>query len=122
MSKYVDFSVLKGLTLVKFHGQAGGDEILLHTACGRSFRLHHYQDCCEHVYVESIVGDPQDLIGVPLTLAEEVAGETGSGEYGEHYTWTFYKLATVRGYVDIRWLGSSNGYYGEGVDFEEITA
>lgn len=83
-----------------------------------SFVFFHQQDCCERVSIEDVCGDLQDLVGEPLLLAEEVQGETPVDfNEMEHdsVTWTFYKFATRKGYVDVRWLGESNGYYSEGV-------
>ena len=84
------------------------------------FRFFHYQDCCESVYIESIVGDLSDLEGEPLLIAEEVSSETEqiNDNCSDSCTWTFYKFATRKGYVDVRWLGESNGYYSESVDLE----
>ena len=76
---------------------------------GMYFVLTHIQDCSEDVKIESIDGDLDDLIGAPLLMAEE-AVKVGSE------TWTFYKFATVKGYVTIRFLGWSNGYYSERVN------
>ena len=73
-----------------------------------------------------IVGELKDLIGSPLLMAEEVSHEGKNPEgvevpdYQDSFTWTFYKLATVKGYVTIRWYGESNGFYSESVDFVKI--
>ena len=108
-----------GKTFVQITGSVGGYEMLFETAQGERFMFAHSQDCCERVDIDDIVGDLQDLVGEPLLLAEEVQGVTPvdfNEMDHESVTWTFYKFATRKGYVDVRWLGESNGYYSEGVD------
>ncbi|ELU5588565.1 hypothetical protein SCB17_003087 [Clostridium perfringens] len=94
------------------------EEILFICNSGETYRMYHEQDCCEYVSIEDIVGDLSCLLNNPIVIAEEVT-ETGTNEWGT-YTWTFYKFATVKGYVTIRWYGESNGYYSEGVDIEKV--
>lgn len=101
------------------------EELIFTTVEGKKYKLYHWQDCCENVYIESVVGDLADLVGEPLLVAEEATGETPADfkdELSESYSWTFYKFATRKGYVDVRWLGESNGYYSESVDFCEVEA
>ena len=106
-----------GKTFVRVTGSVDSDEMLFETADGERFMFAHEQDCCETVRINDIVGDLQDLVGAPLLVAEEVQGATEPDEeHYESYTYTFYKFATRRGYVDVRWLGESNGYYSESVD------
>lgn len=111
--KITDFHQLEGKTLTACW--ATHDEVYFQITEDEVYKLYHPQDCCEEVSVESIDGDLEDLVGLPLELVEEVS-ESGDSDWGT-FTWTFYKLATVRGYVTIRFYGSSNGYYNESVSF-----
>ena len=127
MSDEAKFSDLLGKTLISIEGGAGSDEVVFRCSDGSVFKQYHSQDCCEHVTVESIVGDVADLLGTPILVAEEsTSGETPAGyehEYEpESVTWTFYKLRTFVGSLDIRWLGESNGYYSESVEFVRVAA
>lgn len=121
-NKSVEFDVLKGKVLKSV--TENGDSMDFETVDGKKYSMYHCQDCCESVYIESITGDLQDLVGSEILLAEEsVSGENPEGfvkEYQESFTWTFYKLATIKGYVDIRWYGESNGYYSESVNLYEV--
>ena len=80
------------------------------------WRMYHCQDCCEHVRLADIVGDLDDLIGSPIVEAEEINNKQIDTNYGSQ-TWTFYRFSTAKGTVTLRWLGESNGYYSEEVDF-----
>ncbi len=91
------------------------------------FRFYHAQECCEEVAIEDVVGDLEDLIDAPVLVAEETVGWSTPGEevmrrlgaepLDDSWTWTFYRFATVKGTVTVRWYGSSNGYYSERVSF-----
>lgn len=82
----------------------------------KKYKFHHNQDCCESVCIEEIHGDIIDLIGNPILYAEEISSNSND-DYGIE-KWTFYKFATIKGSVTVRWYGSSNGYYGINVDFD----
>jgi hypothetical protein len=84
------------------------------------------------VWLEEVIGDLDDLVGSEILEAEEATNrkenpperfksdEEDRDYYGDYmvesYTWTFYKLGTMKGHVTLRWYGTSNGYYGESVD------
>lgn len=87
---------------------------------GRQVVMCHEQDCCEFVYLHDINGELEDLVGHPLLMFEEVVNDRTGEIGGETQTWTFYKMSTIKGYVTMRWLGTSNGYYSESVDVVEI--
>jgi hypothetical protein len=113
--RYANIETLLGKTLTNI--DAGEYEIRFTTDEGNTYLMYHEQDCCESVYVEDIAGDLEDIVNAPILLAEEVVSESEIGQWGDSSTWTFYKLATIRGTITIRWIGSSNGYYSESVDF-----
>jgi hypothetical protein len=97
------------------------DELIFTISDDEKYKMYHSQDCCESVVIDDIVGDLKDLIGSPILIAAEVCNDfSAKDSYDESFTWTFYKLATVKGYVNIKWYGTSNGYYSENVDFERI--
>ena len=119
----MEITELIGKTLTEIINN-DNEELIFVCDNGDKYKLYHEQDCCENVSIEDINGDLSDLIGKPILKAEESTSEKNpidldSPSYQDCFTWTFYRLATIKGYVDIRWYGESNGYYSEEVDFRK---
>jgi hypothetical protein len=117
MKSKLDFSDLVGGVIIEIKGlQSGSDEIIFVLKDGRKLTMYHDQDCCENVAVEDFEGDILDMLNTPILKAEMSTNQNDPEEdAGDSFTWTFYKLATIKGSLDIRWYGTSNGYYSEEV-------
>jgi hypothetical protein len=121
---------LKGNVITKIeirrNRKEDDDDIIFHLENGDSYIMFHEDDYCERVDIEDICGDINDVLNSPILLAEKVTNKTDSprldkyGESDDSYTWTFYKLSTIKGSVTIRWYGESNGYYSEEVNFKRL--
>src|SRR5690606_29788225 len=105
----VDIKDLAFRTLIRIEiiYKSDGDRIIFETE-DKFYVMSHERDCCEKVYIKSIDGEIPDLIGSQILKAEESKSVKESDDYPDHTTWTFYKLATQKGYVDISWYGESN--------------
>lgn len=83
--------------------------------------MQHIQNCCETVELEDIIGNLDRHIGATLVSIEErVSQSEDLPQTDDSNTWTFYTIITSKGYIDLRWHGSSNGYYSESVDLQFI--
>ena len=111
--------ILKDVQVTKYTpGKNESDEIHFIFTDNTEYKMYHDNDCSEHVEIEDVTGDLDDLIDSPLIVAEEVTSRDSVAS--ESGTWTFYKFATAKGYVDIRWYGESNGYYSEVAQFKQF--
>lgn len=120
---YDNINILTGLTLEKFEVES--NERILIQASGRKFVMYHSQDCCETVVIDSIDGKPERAIGEQIIDATEHTNrdKPKDEDYNpESFTWTYYTIRTQSETIVIRWYGTSNGYYSEAVDFEEVSS
>ena len=113
-----------GKTIVEIRGAcSGSNHISFKFSDNTYMKMYHSQSCCENVEVDDIVGDIDDLINAEILGAELVQSSDDGNpkdQYDYSYTWSFYKFRTHKGYVDLRWYGSSNGCYSETVDIEYV--
>lgn len=115
------FDDLIGKTFAAVTVTNGNEEMRFLLPDGTGWRFYYEYECCASCSIVDIVGNLADIVGLPIVVAEEISsGDAKPPEDAESYTWTFYRFATVKGTVTVRWLGESNGYYSESVTFEKF--
>jgi hypothetical protein len=118
-------SELEGL-IVDHIDDVGGDQLMITTSCGRRFVFQHYQDCCESVKIYDTKGDLKSLEGHTLISVDMEAYHEDPDDvniednWRDSWTWTDITFRTTHATVISRWLGESNGYYGEDVSLDEL--
>lgn len=118
MAKRIEFSYLKGKVIKRILGlEEESGKVLIETAEGDIIKMYHDQDCCEYVRIADVNGDIESVVGTEIIVAEERTSSADE-DVSMSGTWTFYTIRTIKGTLDIRWLGESNGYYSERVDID----
>ncbi len=104
-----DFGELVGKQLVQIRGaHPESERITFEFLDGSRYILEPEMFGDEDVYVkvECIVGNLQDLIDTPI-LRAEISTEDWCDSRA---IWTTFKLITIRGEVNITWLGETRGF------------
>lgn len=109
-----DLSVVIGTVFTAVEGAEPDSDCLSLSNDSVLLAVVHEADCCESVSIAQVDGDPADLIGSPILMAEVVNNVDGPNSGGDSSsTWTFVKFSTEKGFVTFRWYGTSNGCYSE---------
>ena len=110
---------LVGLTIKSVSGcHKGSDTFTIEFENGYSI-VFHYPYTYSNVEIDDVNGDVQGMVGNELLGIECVTNVPVDPETAVEYKqWTFYKFKTIDGYVDVKWYGSSNGYYSVSVNWE----
>lgn len=130
MDEVKEFSELIGKTIINITKLFDDSLLIIICSDGEVFELQHFPTCCEGSYLQDICGDLEDILVSPIVLAEESTKEVTEEEIstqvdtersiGPCYNWTFYKLATIKGSVTLRFLGDNNGCYSTKVELKRI--
>ena len=115
MNKFED--IMNGVIVNVVGLEEESEEVILTIFKNNKFyelRIYHEQECCEDVRLLEYHGKidlNSQLLDIKVISNEEVK------ENGDSQTWTFITIETNTSTCTLRFLGESNGYYSESVDF-----
>lgn len=117
------FGMLIGDTLTSV--EMRNDDLILECASGKIYEMGYIPDCCASCYLEDGFDDLKELVGQEIVVASIDSSHDAPPDVKQDYipesqTWTFYTLRTNKGTAQLRWYGSSNGYYSETPTFRRV--
>ncbi len=108
------FSELVGKTIYKIDIGETKSDITFYTKENKMYKLYHIQECCETVVIEDINGDLNDLLNTEILKAS-----INKNKKDSYIKYAFYNIATIKGYVTLRWY-KEKGNYSDMVTFSEV--
>ncbi|MDL2250486.1 hypothetical protein LJC51_07535 [Lachnospiraceae bacterium OttesenSCG-928-J05] len=105
--------------VIKVECQAFDYELHFYLENGKHYKFFHDPVSDESALITDITGNLDDLRG-QLIIAELVDNYDEMDSYGDIFEWTFYKFATAKGYVTVRWEGHGTTWYSTSVELVEV--
>jgi hypothetical protein len=96
----------------------GKEGVVLVEACGAEIHLDTDADCCSSTWFEGVDG-LDNMNDAVITGAEDTFLRDEQGGEEKFYS---FKITTTKGYVDLPYRNSSNGYYGGSVEISRVPA
>lgn len=99
------------------------DEVLLFLTDAGPIAYKTYGDCCSETWFADIVGVSALIGGTVRTVEDSVPDDYNDedGRCRQEYDSVYgHKVVTDKGYVDIVYRNSSNGYYGGSCDLMSV--
>jgi hypothetical protein len=100
----IPFESLKDKIIKNIKINTKEDEILFIDSDDKKYLMWHDQDFNERMYIENICGDLDDILNSPILFVDETIIDNKES----HEKFTFYRLATTKGSVTVRWCGEYN--------------
>ena len=121
-----------GETIKQVYYDKDGTYVIFKFESGNGLLMEHEQDCCEYVDLDDVVGGKlEELVGQKILNFEEVINrdldekplklniDTVDTD-DNSFTWSFYKISTIKDDITLRWFGTSNGYYSEEIKVSKL--
>lgn len=106
---------LIGKKIINIEGLSkGSEQVTIYCEDHTYMMMGKIDDHVNESIIDDVIGDVNDLLGSTILIAETTQGSDSL------HNWTFYKISTRNGYVDIRWYGDDDNIdyqYAARVDF-----